>query len=157
MNRKIIIVLFLLTSVIIAEAPASFARPQYLANLTAVYGGGSCGTCHVIPGGGQRNFNGTSGLHNGTYAQRPNRTFGARNGTFGMRSSNRTLPLNAYGTLFENQHDHATDPSEALMAIGQPPAAADAATATKASPGFGFAAALAGLFACVILARRFNK
>jgi PGF-CTERM protein len=154
----------------------SFAQPQYLTNLTTVYGGGSCGTCHVMAsGGGQRDFNGTFGQHNpnGTYVPRnDNRTPGQRssNRTFGTRNSNRTFPLNSYGTLFENQPDHATDPSAALMAIGQPPAAtatpedtpADTAVPAtgaqaQASPGFGFVAALVGLFACALLARRHNK
>ncbi len=167
MNGKPVVVLLLLTSVILAGAPESFARPQYLTNLTAVYGGGSCRTCHVIASGdGQRDFNGTFGQHNssnGTFERRdPNRTFAARspNGTFRQRNSNRTLPLNSYGTSFENQPDHATDPGAALMAIGQPPAAAPADTApagAQASPGFGFVAALVGLFACALLARRHNK
>jgi PGF-CTERM protein len=174
MNRKIA-VLLLLTLVILAGIPESFARPQYLTNLTAVYGSGSCGTCHVIASGsGMRNFNGTFGQHNpnGTYVPRnTNRTPGQRrsNGTYGMRNStNRTLPLNSYGTLFANQPDHATDPSAALMAIGQPPPAtatqgdtpadtAMPATGAQAAPGFGFVAALVGLFACAILARRYNK
>ncbi len=169
MNKKTAVILLLLTSVILAGAPESFARPQYLTNLTAVYGSGSCDTCHIMPSGsGQRDFNGTYGQHNfsnGTFERRdPNRTFAARssNGTFRQRNSNRTLPLNSYGTLFENQPDHAADPSAALAAIGQPPAAAPTdtavpATGAQASPGFGSVAALVGLFACALLARRRNK
>jgi PGF-CTERM protein len=169
MDKKTAVILLLLTSVILAGAPESFARPQYLTNLTAVYGSGSCGTCHVITSsGGQRDFNGTFGQHNfsnDTSERRdPNRTFAARssNGTFRQRNSNRTLPLNSYGTLFENQPDHAADPSAALVAIGQPPTSAPTdtavpATGAQASPGFGFVAALVGLFACALLARRHNK
>jgi len=170
MNRKTIVVLVLLTLVILVGAPESFARPQYLTNLTAVYGGGTCGTCHVIASGsGMRNSSGMFGQNNsnGTYVPRnTSRTPGQRrsNGTFGMRNStNRTLPLNSYGTLFENQPDHATDPAAALMAIGQPPAAtaatpADTAvTGTKAAPGFEIVLSLVGLFAMVFLARRRNK
>jgi PGF-CTERM protein len=166
MNMKTIVVLLLLTSVILVESPESFARPQYLTNLTSVYSGGTCGTCHVIaPGSGMRNFSGMFGQNysNGTYVPRnTSRTSGQRrsNGTFGMRNSNRTLPLNSYGTLFENQPNHAADPSAALMVIGQPPAAAPADTAvtgTPAAPGFGVVAALVGLFGCAILARRHNK
>ncbi|VVB91584.1 Uncharacterised protein [uncultured archaeon] len=167
MNRKPVVVLLLLALIILAGAPESFARPQYLTNLTAVYGDGSCGTCHVIASGdGQRDFNGTFGQHNssnGTFERRdPNRTFAARssNGTSRQRNSNRTLPLNSYGTLFKNQPDHATDPGAALIAIGQPPAAAPEDTApagAQAAPGFGFVAALVGLFACALLARRHNK
>ncbi|MCX9009991.1 MAG: PGF-CTERM sorting domain-containing protein [Candidatus Methanoperedens sp.] len=132
MNGKTVAVLLLFTSVILAGAPESFARPQYLTNLSAVYGGGSCGTCHVIAPGG------------------------------GPRDSNRTFPRNSYGTLFENQPDHATDPSAALIAIGQPPAATPEGTTApdtgaQASPGFGIAVSLVGLFACAILARRRNN
>ncbi len=168
MNKKAAVVLLFLTSVILAGAPESFARPQYLTNLTAVYGSGSCGTCHVITSNGQRDFNGTFGQHNfsnGTFERRdPNRTFAARspNGTFRQHNSNRTLQLNSYGTLFENQPDHAADPSAALVAIGQPPTSAPTdtnvpATGAQATPGFGFVAALVGLFACALLARRHNK
>ncbi len=166
MNRKSTAVFFLLTLAILAEIPESFARPQYLTNLTAVYGGGTCQTCHVISGGGQRNFTVMSGQnysnYNGTYVPRNTNRTGQRrsNGTFGQRNSNRTFPLNSYGTLFENQPGHATDPSAALEAIGQPPAATQtdtAVTATPAAPGFGFAVALIGVVACVLLARRRNK
>ncbi|MCZ7381971.1 MAG: PGF-CTERM sorting domain-containing protein [Candidatus Methanoperedens sp.] len=171
MNRKTAVILLLLTLVILAGAPESFARPQYLTNLTTVYGGGTCGTCHVIASG-MRNSSMMFGQNNsnGTYVPRnTSRTPGQRrtNGTFGMRNpTNRTLPLNSYGILFENQPGHATDPGTALMAIGQPPAAtgnqgdtpADtAATGTKAAPGFGIVLSLIGLFACVLLARRRNK
>jgi PGF-CTERM protein len=169
MNRKMVVVLLLLTLVILVEAPKSFARPQYITNLTAEYGGGSCGTCHVNSGGGMRDSNRTFGQQNpnGTYVPRNlNRTQGQNrsNGTSGMRNSNRTFPLNSYGTLFQNQPDHATDPSAALIAIGQPPAAitgdtpADTAvTGTKAAPGFGIVLSLVGLFAWALLARRHDK
>jgi hypothetical protein len=60
MNRKTAIILLLLTSLILGGIPQTFARPQYLTNLTAVYGDGSCETCHVMSSGsGQRDFNGT--------------------------------------------------------------------------------------------------
>jgi len=175
MNLRTAIVLLLLTSVILAGVPESFARPQYLTSLTAVYGDGSCETCHVMQqGDGQRNFNGTFGQHNssnGSFERRNStRTLTSNsnetsdrpnsNRTFGTHTSNRTLPLNSYGTLFESQPDHAAYPGAALTAIGQPPAAAPADTATagaQASPGFGFVAALVGLFAWTLLARRHDK
>ncbi len=161
MNSKPVFVLFLLALVVLVGIPESFARPQYVTNLTAVYGGGSCGTCHVMPPG-QRNFNGTFGQHNfnGTYVPRGNMTSGQRNFNR-TRNSNRTFALNSYGTLFENQPNHATDPSAALTAIGAPPATpADTsapATGAQAAPGFGLLAALAGLFAIAILVRRRSK
>lgn len=90
-------------------------------------------------------------------------------------------PRTSYGKLFENQPDHATNPSAALRAIGAPPAAnvtltptvistpAETATltaiptvttimptiaATKppAAPGFGIVSSLLGLFALAALA-----
>ncbi len=174
MNRKTVVVLLLLTLAILVGAPESFARPQYLTNLSKVYGSGSCGTCHVMTSGsGQRDFNGTFGQHNsnGTFERRSyNRTSATRssNGTFRQRNSNRTLQLNSYGTLFEKQPEHAADPSAALMAIGSPPAAAPdetaipaAATASdtgiKAAPGFGIVVPLIGLFVWTLLSRRRNK
>ena len=170
MKRKIVFVLLSLVLIILVNVPESFARPQYLTNLTAVYGDGSCGTCHVIaPGSGMRDSNGTFGQRNrnGTYVPRDtNRTPGQHrsNGTSGMRNSNRTLPLNSYGTLFENQNDHANDPGAALIAIGQPPTAttipadtAVPATVTKAAPGFGIVLSLIGLFAWALLERRHKK
>ena len=134
MNIKVVL-LFLLTLVIL-EAPASLATPQYLASLTEVYGDGSCGTCHV---------NASSG---------------------GPRTS--------YGTLFENQPDHAANASAALKAIGAPttatptliPTATPAATATPATvsptatpktPGFVIVLSLIGLFVCYLLVKRNNK
>ncbi len=138
-------------------APESFAQPQYLTNLSAVYGGGSCGTCHIIAsGGGQRIFNGTFVQYNsnGTYVQRNSSRM------YVQRNSNRTFPLNSYGTLFENQPNHATDPSAALMTIGQPPATTSADTTApeaQAAPGFGIVAVLIELFACALLVRRHNK
>lgn len=138
MNMKVILI-FLLTLVILAGIPTSFAQPQYLASLTKVYGEGSCGTCHV--------------------------------------NASSDGPRTSYGTLFENQADHAADPSSALRAIGAPPTAtttltpiatltptataaptvtAVSATATPAAPGFGIVASLVGLFAWALLAKR-NK
>ncbi|MCX9075546.1 MAG: PGF-CTERM sorting domain-containing protein [Candidatus Methanoperedens sp.] len=136
---KRVVLLLLLTLVIPSVAPESFARPQYLTNLSTVYGNGSCGTCHVIAsGGGPRNSNGTFGQHNpdGTYVP-------------------------SYGTLFENQPEHAADPSAALIAIGQPPtetaAPANTGTQTQVAPGFEIVVSLIGLFAGTLLARRHNK
>jgi hypothetical protein len=171
MNRKIGNILLLLTSVILAGVPESFALPQYLTSFTAVYGGGSCETCHVInPGGGQRDSNGMFGQHNSsnvTFQRRdPNRILATRssNATSRQSGSNRTLPRNSYGTLFENQPDHATDPNAVLIAIGQPPEATAIQyeskvldTETKAVPGFDLAVFVFGLSAGILLARRHYK
>jgi len=82
MNKKTLIVLLFISLTILSVVPESFALPQYLDSYYAVYGGGSCSTCHIRASGG-----------------------GARN---------------AYGTLFENQPSHTTDPGAALTAIGPP-------------------------------------
>jgi hypothetical protein len=172
MNRKTIIVSIIFI-VLLAGIPESLASPQYLTNLTGVYGDGSCNTCHVMQqGGGQRNFNGTMPT-NGTFERRNrtsspnyNETSAGRNSnrTFTNRTSNRTLPLNSYGTLFGNQTNHVTDPSSALMAIGQPPVATTTpnepmgtATGTKGAPGFDLVVFIFGSFAGILLARRHKK
>jgi hypothetical protein len=174
MNVNKTIIILLLTSLILAGIPESFARPEYLTNLTAVYGGGSCQTCHVMnSGSGMRDFNGTMpanrtyGGRNRTLSPNSNGTYAGRNPnrTFANRTSNRTFPLNSYGTLFENQPGHATDPGAALMAIGQPPLAtatpdvtsAVADTGTKAAPGFDLVVFVFGTSAGILLARRYKK
>ena len=156
--------------VILSGVPESFARPQYLNSFNEVYGNGSCETCHVMTSGGPRDYNGTFGQHNnsnrsaGQYND-TNRTF-SRNGNRTSRqgNSNRTLQLNSYGTLFENQPDHATDPGAALGTIGRPSTSKDIISGTtgtsngaQAAPGFGFTASLVGLFAYTLLSRRNNK
>jgi len=171
MNRKTILRSLLLFA-LFAGIPESFARPEYLTNLTAVYGSGSCQACHVMnSGSGMRDFNGTMpanrtyGGRNRTLSPNPNGTYAGRNPnrTFGNRTSNRTFPLNSYGTLFENQPGHSTDPKAALMAIGQPPlatpdiTAAVAATGTKAAPGFDLIVFVFATSAGILLARRYRK
>lgn len=128
-KNKTLSVAMLLTLVIIAGIPESFATAQYAKNLTAVYGDGSCGICHVKPTGG------------------------------GVR--------NQYGMLFENQSNHATDPSAALMVIGKPPMTTatsqetpisyvtpgTTATAAKEATGFEVVLSLVGLFAIILLTK----
>ncbi|MCZ7402356.1 MAG: PGF-CTERM sorting domain-containing protein [Candidatus Methanoperedens sp.] len=133
MNMKVVL-LFLVTLIILAQAPSSFAKFQYFDSLNAVYGNGSCNTCHV--------------------------------------NGNRDGPRTSYGTLFENQPDHAANPSAALRKIGAPPTATlttiaeltPAATATPtvttgtpAAPGFGIVVSLIGLFALAFLIKRNNR
>lgn len=177
MNRKTAIILLLFTSLILGGIPQTFARPQYLTNLTAVYGDGTCETCHVMnSGSGQRDFNGTMPVNsnrtldrrnsNRTVPPNSNETSDRRNSnrTFATRNSNRTLPRNSYGTLFENQPDHATDPGAALLAIGQPPKATATPgeptateTGTKAASGFDFVVFVFGSSAGILLARQHKK
>jgi len=70
-------------------------------------------------------------------------------------------PRNSYGTLFENQANHAADPAAALKAIGQPPGAAATpavtnvtATVTPKASGFGIVFSLVGLFVCFLLVKK---
>ncbi|CAG0970511.1 hypothetical protein FLAV_01203 [Flavobacteriales bacterium] len=168
MNNKRLAELLLVSIVILIATPTTFAKPEYLTNLTAIYGAGSCDTCHIN---------------------------GASDG-----------PRTGYGTLFENQVDHLTNASEALIAIGAPPTATVTstvtttmaatpgvttgttpgiteteipgiieeteipeetteipeettvtATTTPRSPGFGIIISIVGLFAWAILERRRNK
>lgn len=173
MNKKIIATLLLSTLIILVGASGSFARPRYVTNLTTVYGGGSCNTCHVMASGsGMRDFNGNS---NGTYEPCNNRTLGQRNlnrtngtrnfnRTSGMTNSNRTFPRNSYGILFESQPKHASDPGTALIAIGAPSTATSTQAetmpaGTPAAPGFEIVSSVFGLFAVAVylLVRRHNR
>ncbi|MFA4957155.1 MAG: PGF-CTERM sorting domain-containing protein [Candidatus Methanoperedens sp.] len=78
-------------------------------------------------------------------------------------------PRTSYGTLFENQPDHAANPDAALKAIGAPQTAPPEATATPTptpvvttvtatgtpkTPGFGIVASLVGLCALFLMAKR---
>ncbi len=59
-SQRAVFILILATLVILLAAPESFARPEYLTNLTAVYGAGSCNTCHLNDASdGLRNSYGT--------------------------------------------------------------------------------------------------
>lgn len=87
-------------------------------------------------------------------------------------------PRTSYGTLFENQPDHATNASAALIAIGAPPTTNPtptatltpeatatptpevttvSATATPKAPGFGIVLSIIGLFALALLVKRNSK
>lgn len=137
MSRKTVLVSVLLTVVILAGIPETFAQPQYISSLATIYGEGSCGTCHVRASEGG--------------------------------------PRNSYGSLFENQANHGSDPGAALKAIGQPPGtsapaeteedietqaeqtASVPAKVTPATGGFGIVVSMVGLFASVLLVRRNNN
>jgi hypothetical protein len=94
--KRNIILLFVIFATILAGSQTTLSIPSYLTALQSVYGGGSCGTCHVNPSGG-----------------------GARN---------------AYGTLFENQPNHAADPISALKVIGAPPGMASPSPSPSSTP-----------------------
>ena len=88
MNLKVVL-LFLLTLIILVGVPESFARPQYVTNLSEVYGDGSCGTCHVsASGGGPRNSYGTLFENQPGYATDPSAALRA----IGAPTATQTLP-----------------------------------------------------------------
>lgn len=136
MNMRTIVVLLLLTVLILAGVPGSFAIPQYLANLSSVYGDGSCTTCHV------------------------NSTDGPRN-SYGMLFENQSgHASNASAALIAIGHPPAEatlTPAETSTPVLTETTAPIPAVTTQASPGFGFTASLVGLFVCFILAWRHNK
>ena len=64
MNMRTGILLLFFAMAILSGVPKSFARPQYLNVFNEVYGGGSCGTCHIMSSGdGMRDLNGTLRPH----------------------------------------------------------------------------------------------
>lgn len=138
MNRKTVVVLLMFTLVILIGIPESLARPQYYANLNAVYGDGSCGTCHIrASGGGARNDYGT------LFENQPNHysDSGAALRAIGAPTATLTPTSTPVGT---------ETPAEI------PEITTVAASGTQA-PGFGSFIALAGLIACVLLVRRHKK
>jgi hypothetical protein len=162
MNLKTGLLLLFITLVILSGVPNSLASPQYLNVFNEVYGQGSCSTCHIMAS--DNGFR--SDVPNGTFeprsfnrtndTQRFNMTNDSRrsNRTAGSRNFNRTMLRNSYGTLFENQEDHANDPSAALRAIGPPSAETSGQTNTRTVPGFGIMVSLFGLFLVSLMVRR---
>lgn len=72
MNSKRLAGLLLVSIVILTAAPTTFARPEYLTNLTEIYGTGSCDTCHLSgASGGPRTAYGTSFESQPNYATDP--------------------------------------------------------------------------------------
>jgi cytochrome c553 len=141
MNRNIVVVLLMITLVILIGIPESLARQEYLANLTSVYGDGSCGTCHIkSTGGGPRNDYGKLFENQPNYA---------------------TDPVTALKAIGKPPESTVATPgaTAALTATAQVTPAVTSVTArgTPAAAGFGFAVSLAGLLACALLARRHNK
>jgi len=144
MNRKTAIILLLLTSLILGGIPKTFARPQYLTNLTAVYGDGSCETCHVDPnGGGTRNAYGISFQNQPNYRANPDAALIAIGAP---PNANPTVSATATAT-----------PEPIVTSTPTPEVTTVTATATPAAPGFGIGLSLIGLFAWSLLAKRKNK
>jgi len=174
MNMRTGILLLFFAMSILSGVPQSFASPQYLNVYNEVYGQGSCSTCHVMAsrdGMWDRNGASRTDISNGTYEPRSfNSTNNTRNfnktndshsfnRTPGLRDSNRTMLRNSYGSLFEEQPYHASDPQAALMAIGEPAATSQDTTSTgaQAAPGFEIVSSLFVLFGLAYLVKQRNK
>jgi hypothetical protein len=148
MNRKIAIVLLLLTSVILAGTPESFARPQYFTVLTAVYGDGSCGTCHVNPnGGGPRNSYGMLFENQPDHVADPGAALAAIGSPF---SSTATPLITPTDTMTPTPTDTPVDTATTEVTTVTP-------SGTPAAPGFGIVLSLVGLFAMILLAKLHDK
>ncbi|NJD77099.1 MAG: hypothetical protein FIB08_08405 [Candidatus Methanoperedens sp.] len=128
MNKITTVILLLAAFVILTGIPGSFAQPQYLTNLSAVYGDGSCGTCHIrASGGGPLTSYGTLFMNQSSYATDP------------------SAALRAIGA-----------PSETPAVTPITPVATVTAAETRGTPGFGFVVSLIGLFSWALL-RRHSK
>ncbi len=136
MKRNTVVVLLMLTLIILIGIPESFARPEYLANLTAVYGNGSCGTCHIrASGGGPRNSYGT------LFENQPN---------FDID------PITALKAIGKPPASTVATPG-ATATLTAAAVTSVTARGTPAAAGFEFAFSLAGLLTCALLVRRHNK
>jgi hypothetical protein len=154
MSRKMVVVLLLITSIILAGVPESFARPQYFTALTAVYGSGySCGTCHIDPNGsGPRNAYGLSFQSQSNHRAVP----GAALVTIGAPpNANPTVIATATLTPAATATMTPTPAVTTVTATATP--VSPAATATPATPGFEIVLSLAGLLSWHVLAKRYNK
>ena len=135
MNNKRVAVLFILTIVILAGAPTSLAKPEYLGSLVKVYGEGSCSTCHV------------------------NATSDGPRTSYGMLFENQTNHVaNASAALIAI----GAPPTAALIsettpiATAIPTTTAVTTTETPKASGFGIFLSLVGLFALALLVKRKN-
>ncbi len=165
MNRNIVIALLMLTLVILIGIPESLARPQYLTSLSAVYGDGSCGTCHIrASGGGPRNAYGTMFENQPNYDTDPVTALKAIGkppaSTVVTPGATATLTATAQVTSASSENGEETETGEEIEIGEETETPSVTSLTTRETPkaaGFGFAVSLAGLLACALLARRHNK
>ncbi len=161
MNRKTAVILLLLI-VILAGAPEAFARRQYFTALTAVYGDGSCGTCHVSPsGGGPRNAYGMLFESQPYHATDPAAALTAIGSPFSSTATPLLAPTDTT-TPTTTDIPTVTDtippaPTETPAETATTEVTTVTATGTPAAPGFGIVLSLVGLFAMILLAKRHDK
>ena len=161
MNKNTVVVLLMLTLIILIVIPESLARPEYLPDLNAVYGNGSCVTCHNRDSGGalntygnlfenQANFDADPVTALKAIGRPPSSTVATSGATSTLTAVTPALPKSRE----QNETEEELDISEEREASA---GTSMTATGTPAASGFEFALALAGLLACVLLARRHNN
>lgn len=180
MNNKRLAELLLVSIVILIAAPTTFAKPEYLTNLTAIYGAGTCSTCHVDGASdGPRTTYGTSfenqpnHIANASAALRvigapPTATVtstvtttmaatpGVTTGTTTPGITETEIPGIIEETEIPEVTEETTEIPEETTRI-TPEVTTVTATTTPRSPGFGIIISIVGLFAWAILERRRNK
>lgn len=140
MNNKIVIALIIFSIVLASGVSTTFAKPEYVKNLTEVYGTGTCDTCHK------------SGASDG-----PRTSYGMLFENKIKNGSNATAALKAIGAPpAANQTATTTATTPEPTATETPKVTTVAPTATKASPGFGMIASLVGLFVIAFVVKRKN-
>ncbi|VVB51569.1 Uncharacterised protein [uncultured archaeon] len=168
MNNKRLAELLLVSIVILIAVPTTFARPEYLTNLTAVYGAGSCNTCHLNGASdGPRTVYGTlfenqanHDVANASAALRaigapPNATVKATVTTT-MAATPEVTEETAIPEVGETAIVEETSLVEGTTET-TPEVTTVTVTTTPKSPGFGLVVSMVGLFAWAILIRRKNK
>ncbi len=161
MNKKMITILLLATSVILVAAPESFATTQYFTALNTVYPGGSCGTCHVNSSNdGPRTPYGllfekqTNHKDNASAALRAIGAPPAANLTTPAVTLTPAATLTAtpeVTTVTETPEVETTEDTTVTETEEETPA-----TTTTKSPGFGIVVSMIGLIAWALLGRRKN-
>ncbi len=137
MEKKILNLLLLFIVTITLGAGIASARPEYLSNFSAIYGDGSCATCHVSPGGG-----GPLNSYGTLFQSQPNYA---------------TDPAAALRAIGAPPTSALTTPEVTqVIATETPPEVTPEATATQKSPGFGIALSIAALCLGILIARGRN-
>lgn len=141
MNNKIVIALIIFSIVLASGVSTTFAKPEYVKNLTEVYGTGSCDTCHR---------NGSSDGPRTSYGMLfENKTKTVSNVSAAIKAIGAPAAANktATTTATKTPESTATEKPEVTTAVP---------TATQASPGFGMIASLVGLFIIAFVVKRIN-
>lgn len=157
MIRRITPILLLLILLAQVGIQGALALPQYLTNLTAEYGEGSCMTCHVnASGGGALTPYGSLFASQPNYRDDPSAALREAGAPPGMNVTPVATPTETpVATVTETPITTPTPeetPEETPMITETPVAP----TPTPRTPGFGLVISLAGLLACFVLLRRRN-